>query len=326
MELDKILHNLADLHLHLGSASPPHDLWELAHNQGIRLEEKDYWKFIDSVTISENTSYDRYLDFFHLTEMIQSSSSALETVCHDAVSHFYRKASLSLIELRFNPMLRNKGGEQDLDKIIFSSIVGMKRACLEYPVKAGIMLMMDRRFDQLKNEIVAQKAARFRSEGIIGLDLAGPLDEKFKIDQVVEAVKIAKRADLKITIHTGEVTGPDEMWEVVTKLEPDRIGHGIRCVEDPKLMEHLAKNNIILEVCPTSNIRTQAVKDWAEMKTVIRTLIKHEVPITINSDGPELIQTDVRKEFIKLHQEGILTIPEIKSAIELSHKASFINS
>ena len=61
MEIDTVLKNLVDLHLHLGSATPPHNLWELAHEQGIRLEEKDYWKFIDSVTIKENTTYEKYL-------------------------------------------------------------------------------------------------------------------------------------------------------------------------------------------------------------------------------------------------------------------------
>jgi adenosine deaminase len=326
MEIDKILTNLVDLHLHLGSAQPPHSLWELAHEQGIKLHEKDYWKFIDSVTIKENTTYDKYLEFFHLTELIQSSSIALEKACHSAVSYFYRKSDIRTLELRFNPMLRNKGGEQDLDKIIFSAIVGVKKACLEYPVRAGIILMMDRRFDKEKNTIIAKKAARFSNEGIIGIDLAGPLEDAFKMDDLIEATAIARDAGLKITIHTGEVTGPDEMWDVVTKLKPDRIGHGIRCIEDPKLMEHLAKENIILEVCPTSNIRTQAIKTWKDMKTTIATLKKHSVPFTINSDGPELIQTDVKHEFLKLHEEGIMTVDDIKNAIDVAHKATFISS
>jgi adenosine deaminase len=209
--MDKILNNLCDLHLHLGSAQPPHSLWELAHEQGIKLHEKDYWKFIDSVTIKENTTYDNYLNFFHLAELIQSSSLALEKACHSAVSYFYRVSDIRTLEIRFNPMLRNKGGEQDLDKIIFSALVGVKRACLEYPVRAGIILMMDRRFDKEKNTVIAKKAARFAQEGIIGIDLAGPLDEKFKMDDIVDAVLIAREAGLKVTIHTGEVTPPEEI-------------------------------------------------------------------------------------------------------------------
>lgn len=324
MEKDKVLTNLADLHLHLGSASPPHLLWELAHEQGIKLPQKDYWKFIESVTIKENTTYDHYLEFFHLTELIQSSTIAIEKACHQAVSYYYRKSDVHLIELRFNPMLRNKGGEQDLDKIIFSSLVGTKRACLEYPVKAGVIIMMDRRFDKEKNTIIAKKAARFAREGVIGIDLAGPLDKKFKMDDIVDASLIARDAGLKITIHTGEVTPPEEIWEVVEKIRPDRIGHGVRCIEDKKLMKKLADEKIVLEICPTSNIRTQAIKDWKAMKKTIRTLIDNNVLFTINTDGPELIETTVKQEYEKLLDHNILSLKEVKGLIELSKKVTFI--
>ncbi|HRN70701.1 MAG TPA: adenosine deaminase [Candidatus Woesebacteria bacterium] len=324
MEKDNLLTNLVDLHLHLGSASPPHILWEIAHEQGIKLREKDYWKFIDSVTIKENTDYDTYLEFFHVTELIQSSTHAIEKACHQAVSYYYRTSDVRTIELRFNPMLRNKGGEQDLDKIVFSSLVGTKRACLEYPVKAGIILMMDRRFDKEKNTIIAKKAVRFKNEGVVGIDIAGPLNENFKIDDIVEAVQIAQDAGLKVTIHTGEVTPPEEMWEVVEKLKPNRIGHGVRCVEDKKLMQKIAKEKIILEICPTSNIRTQAIKDWTHMKKTIRTLIDNKVLFTINTDGPELIETTVKKELEKMLEHDILSLQELKEVIDLSHNVTFI--
>lgn len=324
METHNVLTNLVDLHLHLGSASPPHILWEIAHEQGIKLPEKDYWKFIDSVTIKENTTYDKYLSFFHQTELIQSSTHAIEKACHQAVSYYYRASDVRTIELRFNPMLRNKEGEQDLDKIVFSSLVGAKRACLEYPVQAGIILMMDRRFNKKKNTIIAQKAAKFKHDGVVGIDLAGPLNDTFSMDDLIDAVQIARDADLKVTIHTGEVTDPKEMWEVIEKLHPDRIGHGVRCIEDPKLMKKLADEKIVLEICPTSNIRTQAVKNWDEMKKTIRTLMDNNVLFTINTDGPELIETTVKKEYEKLLEHKILSLEEVKQVIDLSHKATFI--
>src|SRR3989338_8062254 len=145
-----------DLHLHLGASSTPHSLWELAHEQGIRLPEKDYFSFIESITIKNQTTYEKYLQFFDTAELIQSSTSAIKRATHLAVWRAYRKGNVTTLEIRFNPMLRNRGGEQDLDKIIFGAIVGMKRACLEYPVRAGLIIMMDRRFTQEKNEIIAK--------------------------------------------------------------------------------------------------------------------------------------------------------------------------
>ncbi len=82
--------------------------------------------------------------------------------------------------------------------------VGMKHACMEYPVKAGLIVMMDRRFPKEQNLIIAQKAARFASEGVVGIDIAGPITKEFHVSDLVDSVKIARDAGLKVTIHTGE--------------------------------------------------------------------------------------------------------------------------
>lgn len=316
--------DFVDLHLHLGSSSTPHSLWELAHEQGIRLPQKDYFTFIDSIMIKEQTTYDKYLAFFDITELIQSSTYAIERATHLAVSRAYRKGDIKTVEIRFNPMLRNRGGEQDLDKIIFGAIVGMKRACLEYPVRVGLILMMDRRFTKEQNIVIAKKAARFAPEGVVGLDIAGPITKNFRVSDLVEPVEIARNAGVKITIHTGEVTPTSEMWEVVSLLKPDRIGHGIRCVDDTKLMEHLAQKNITLEVCPTSNLQTSAVKTWDEMGTILSTLKKYHVPFTINSDGPELLSTNVKEEFETLVAKKILTDEDVVACTNRAKIASFL--
>lgn len=317
---------LIDLHLHLGASSTPHFLWELAHEQGIRLTEKDYFSFINSITIREQTTYEKYLKFFDLTELIESSTYAIEKATHEAVSRQYRKGHVTTVEIRFNPMLRNRGGEQDLDKIIFGAIVGMKKACLEYPVRAGLILMMDRRFPKEKNLIIAKKASRFAAEGVVGLDIAGPLTKTFRVEDIIEPVRIGRNAGLGITIHTGEVTGPEEIWQVVKLLAPHRIGHGIRSVRDPKLLDYLAKKRIVLEVCPMSNLQTSAVKNWEEMKRIIHTLKRSGVSFTINSDGPELLGTTVKEEFDKLVEKKILDKEDIDTCIKTAKEATFIRS
>ncbi|NTU46015.1 adenosine deaminase [Candidatus Roizmanbacteria bacterium] len=323
---DSFLHNLVDLHIHLGSASTPHFLWELAHDQGIRLAEKDYQKFIDSVIIRNKTDYQGYLNYFHLTELIQSSPYGVEKATHNAISNAYRKSDVSTIEIRFCPMFRNKGGEQDLDKIIFSALVGMKKAMIEYPVRAGLILMMDRRLDTKLNAIIAEKASLFRNEGVVGLDIAGPIETPLNVDGLIQPVEQAKAAGLKITIHTGEVTSVEEMWEVVNKLKPDRIGHGIQAVKDQRLLDHIREHSIVLELCPTSNLSTKAVKSWQEMKHIITVLKQNSILFTINSDGPELLQTNVKQELLKLYKHNILSLEEIQKTIETAKKYSFITN
>lgn len=324
MEKDKEFQNLTDLHVHLGSSSAPHFLWEIAHKQGIKLPTKDYWKFINSITISEKKTYKQYLDYFHLSEMIQSSLFAVERSVHHAISLLYRKSNITLLEVRFNPMLRNNENEHDLDKIILAAVIGMKKACLDYPVKAGLILMMDRRFDSKMNKIIAEKAKFFHNDGIVGLDLGGPLRKDFKIDEVAPSFRLARKAGLKLTFHTGEVTGTDEMWEVMDKIAPERIGHGIRSVEDKKLLKRLSKENVTLEICPTSNIKTSVFRNWNSFRTIFKKLDDASVEYTINSDGPVFLKTTVMEEYKKLLKHNIIKKKDIQRLNEVSRKASFI--
>ena len=94
---------------------------------------------------------------------------------HGAIGGAYRSQGITTLELRFNPMKRNRGGERDLDHIILAAIRGLDLASLEYPqVRAGLILMMDRTFDRRLNEIIVEKAIRWASRGVVGVDIAGP--------------------------------------------------------------------------------------------------------------------------------------------------------
>src|ERR671935_403731 len=176
---------LAELHTHLGASVASDIMWSLAHEQGIALQVRDYWEFDRLVTVSDPRgvpdldSLDR---IYHLTELIQSSPLAVERSVHAAIGGAYRSQRITTLELRFNPMKRNRGGERDLDHIIMAGLRGLDRASLEYPqVRAGLILMMDRTFSERQNAIIVEKAIRYTSRGIVGVDIAGPRprDDRF---------------------------------------------------------------------------------------------------------------------------------------------------
>ena len=173
---------LTELHVHLGAAVTPAIMWGIAHAQGIRLPTKDYWAFRDLITVGRRRrSFDAYLDLFHWTELIQSSPTAVERSVYEVIGGAYRKSNITRIELRFNPMKRNRGGEQDLDHIIAAAVRGMDRAVLEYPqVRAGLIFCLDRAFSRDLNEIIAAKAISWHSRGVVAVDIAGPVDRSFR--------------------------------------------------------------------------------------------------------------------------------------------------
>ena len=325
---------LAELHTHLGGSVASDILWSLAHEQGIALPVKDFWAFDALVTVSDPRGVENLdaLDrIYHWTELIQSSPLAVERSVHAAIGGAYRSQGITTLELRFNPMKRNRGGERDLDHIILAAIRGLDRASLEYPqVRAGLILMMDRTFDSRQNEVIVEKAIRWASRGVVGIDIAGPRPGGARYDyaQITSHVETAREAGLGVTIHVGEEgeTGADEIGDVVETLRPDRIGHGILAAHDPGLMSSIRELGIVLEICPTSNLLTKALGDEDAVRDTFRAFADNGVAFTIATDGPEMMRTHLRDELDLLLRIGALDVDELREANARGHAASFVGS
>ncbi|MBD0330985.1 MAG: adenosine deaminase [Thermoleophilia bacterium] len=324
---------LAELHTHLGGAVAADILWSLAHEQGIALPVKDYWEFEGLVTVSDPrgvADLDALDAIYHWTELIQSSPLAVERSVHAAIGGAYRSQGITTLEVRFNPMKRNRGGERDLDHIILAAIRGLDRASLEYPqVRAGLILMMDRTFDAELNMIIVRKAVRWAPRGIVGVDVAGPRPggRRYDYRQLAPHVETARDAGLGVTVHVGEEggdVGREETAEVVEALRPDRIGHGILAARDGRLMESLRDSGTVLELCPTSNLLTRALSGEDELRDTVRAFADHGVSFTIATDGPEMMRTHLRDEFALLVRIEALDEDEAREANRRGHHASFV--
>ena len=325
---------LAELHTHLGGSVASDILWSLAHEQGIALPVKDYWEFDRLVTVSDPrgvADLDALDAIYHWTELIQSSPLAVERSVHAAIGGAYRSQGITTLELRFNPMKRNRGGERDLDHIILAAIRGLDLARLEYPqVRAGLILMMDRTFTEQQNAVIVEKALHWAPRGIVGIDIAGPRPGgvRYEYRQVAPMIEDARHGGLGVTIHVGEEGGDigrAEIGEVIETLQPDRIGHGILAAGDAGLMEALREREIVLEICPTSNLLTKALPDEDAVRDTIRTFSDHGVAFTIATDGPEMMQTHLRDEFELLLRVGALDEEELRAANARAHDAAFVS-
>jgi adenosine deaminase len=327
-----VIDDLAELHTHLGGSVASEILWSLAHEQGIALPAKDFWEFDALVTVSDPKGVENLdaLDaIYHWTELIQSSPLAVERSVHAAIGGAYRSQHITTLELRFNPMKRNRGGERDLDHIILAAIRGLDLASLEYPhVRAGLILMMDRTFDRRLNEIIVEKAIRWSGRGVVGVDIAGPRPGGGRYDytQLAPLIETAREAGLGVTIHVGEEGGDmgrEEVAEVVEHLRPERIGHGILAAGDPELMRALAELGTVLEICPTSNLLTKALPDENAVRETFRRFVEHGVAFTIATDGPEMMRTHLRDELELLLRIGALDEDELREANARGHAAAF---
>ena len=318
---------LTELHVHLGAAVTPAIMWGIAHAQGIRLPTKDYWAFRDLITVGRRRrSFQGYLDLFHWTELIQSSPIAVERSVYEVIGGAYRKNNVNRLELRFNPMKRNRGGEQDLDHIIAAAVRGMDRAVLEYPqVRAGLILCLDRAFEYELNEIIAAKAVAWRDRGVVAVDIAGPMEPGFRFSDYRDLFVQVRRAGLGVTVHAGEMGGPEEVRDAVEALEPTRIGHGVKSAHDSRVMALLREREVVLEVCPSSNLQTRVVSGHAELRSILRSFLDNGVRFALSTDGPEMLRSYLRDEIEMLLRKEILSFDEVQASLETARRASFVD-
>jgi adenosine deaminase len=325
---------LGDLHIHVGAAVAPHILWSIAHEQGFKLPVSTYWEFCDLVSARPGKvqSQDDYLAILHQwTEKIQSSPAAIERSVEEIIGKEFRSSRVTLMELRFNPMKRNLGGERDLDHIIHAALRGMDRATLAYGTRVGLIFCLAREFPFELNEILVKKAIKYRARGVVGVDLAGSetftLELGPEVDAYSELFGRARAAGLGVTIHTGEtpLTAGAGIIAVLDKWKPARIGHGILAAQTEEAMRKLVEQGVVLEICPSSNLRTRAVTGMDELAKTLKLFSDKGVRFTINTDGPYLLGTHLRQEYDLLLDHGGLSQGQANACIETAKAATFID-
>ncbi len=321
---------LAELHAHLGTSIDPGILWQIANSMGIKLPKDEFHEFCEYVTLSPSRPMplNRYFnEIYHpILDRLSSGTLAVEAATYHTMSGAYRANGIILMELRTNPMKHNLNAEVDLDHLIMAMLRGMERALLEHrQLSAGIVFCIAREYDLERNTTIIEKAIKYHKRGIVGIDVAGPASPNFRLKEYATLFQKARRHGLKVTVHSGEIRKANDMWDAIEYLNPQRIGHGILAAYDKPLMQELLRRKIVLEVCPLSNLATQAVENMDEMKFILRTFIENKVKFCINTDWPEVIEgCRLRSQYRILRDNGILSEKELKQCTRTAMAASFL--
>ena len=148
---------------------------------------------------------------------------------------------------------------------------------------------------------VLQRLLALRANSVSGITLGGA-ERQYPPELFAEHYRLARDAGLHLTVHAGEAVGPESVWGAIRGLGVERIGHGVRSIEDPRLVDNLVEKQIPLEICPTSNLRTGIYRSYDEHP--VRRLYEAGVPISINTDDPTFFRTTLAKEFEHLSTMG----------------------
>lgn len=292
---------LSDLHNHMSGATPSRLMYRLAMENGIKLPHSVdcYKSFLDLIDTRESGSLDNYLKVLHsYTEKIQSSVIAVEECTYAAYEESYLQG-VSNLELRFNPFKRNKIGglTLDVDAIIRAAIRGMDRAKHIFNMEGGLIICMGRDMDYDSNKKLKEKAEKYEGIGIIGIDIAGP--QKMKLDYKMIDLLASCEFDV-ITCHMAEIRGGEEEAEEIVKRckNINRIGHGINGTE--KFYDMIMERDILLEVCPSSNVSTKSVRTYEELTDKLDMFDSTGIKYSICTDGNILLNTSVEQESLRV--------------------------
>lgn len=278
-----------ELHVHLEGSIGPSMLLELAQRHGLALPGSER---------GEQGLRERYVfsSFRAFIELYLAISDALRTPADfsDAVAHVAAGLAAQNVvyaEMTFTPMTHVAQG-QAAEAVIEGIEDGRRRALRDHGVELAWVFDVVR---TLPEQAAPTLEMAQRAEGVAALGFAGPERDGQSFEPFVQIFERARADGFAVLPHAGEHAGPASIWGALRDLGGRRIGHGVRCLEDPRLVDHLVDNQIPLEVCPSSNVALGVFESLAEHPIV--TLMQRGVPVSINSDDPPLFNTTLVEEY-----------------------------
>jgi adenosine deaminase len=224
-------------------------------------------------------------------------------------------------EIRFAPLLHMERGLSP-ERVISVVERSVDHLIRETGMQAGLILCTLRHFTEAQSLLTAELVEKFRGSRVVALDLAGD-EAGYPLDAHVGAYRYAREHSLFRTAHAGEALGPESVWETLRLLDPHRIGHGTRSIEDPKLVEHLRRERVHLEICPSANVQIIPSIHRMEEHPIGR-LYRAGVSLNVNSDSRMLTPTNLTRECESLQRVFNWTEQDLLRANLMGLDAAFV--
>jgi len=323
------------LHDHLDGGLRPASVIELAHEtgySGLPTEDpEELRKWFRSG--ADRGSLELYLEGFSHTVGVMQTPDAIARVASECAQDLAADGVV-YAEVRYAPELSTQGGltlEEVMKAWLAGSEDGMRQArAAGHPIVIRGIVTAMRQF--ARSVEIAELAVRFRDEGVVGFDIAGP-EDGFPPSRHLDAFQLIHRENFHITIHAGEAFGLPSIWEALQWCGAERLGHGVRIVDDiavtpdgeielGRLAQFVRDNRVPLEMCPTSNVHTGAVGSIAEHPIDLLRRLRYRV--TVNTDNRLMSDVTLSDEFVALVEAFDISLDEMRWLTTNAMKSSFL--
>jgi len=312
----------AELHRHLEGSLRIATMLEIAEQHGLTVPAS-VLRLSDMVQVGDKEPYtfSNFLEKFKTLRLFYRSPDVIERVTREAVEDAARD-NVRYMELRFTPVALSRAERFPLHDVMDWVCNSAAKTAEKLGITVKLIASVNRHESTDLAEQVAWLAANYQDRGVVGLDIAGN-EADFAGKPFAPIFREAKEAGLRITVHAGEWGGAANVREAIEMLGADRIGHGVRVLEDPNIVALAKERGTVFEVCVTSNYQS-GVTPSIEAHP-IRNMIDAGLICTINTDDPSISRISLSDEFQLVNQRLGMPLSRLKELTMNAVNAAFVS-
>jgi len=313
---------LVELHRHLDGNVRLETVLELGEQHGLELPARTPEELRPWVQVTGPTP--DLISFLAKFDILQRVMVDLDAVARIARENLEDAAAegIDAIELRFSPHFMGERHGLHAFDVTAAVCDAVAAARDEIPMRAKLIVILSRTYGPETARVEMEAAIRHRDRGVVAADLAGD-EAGFPGELFIEHFRALRDAGLHVIAHAGEADGAESVRQAVLELGAERIGHGIRAIDDPAVMDLLAERCIPLEVCPTSNVQTSTVPSYREHP--LGRFLERGLRATLNTDDPSISGIDLAHEYRVAREEMGLSEEDLRTLQENAVGAAFLS-
>jgi adenosine deaminase len=312
----------AELHCHLDGSMRLETMLDLAKTQGkMDVLPSDSVEGLREELrgVEESDTLEAYLAWFQYTIPLLQTEEAIRRTAYE-LAEDNAAENVRYLEVRYSPILHVEDG-LTLEEVNGAVLDGLTQAESDLNIRTSLIICGLRDRFESASMRMAEMAVEHKHEGIVAFDLAGG-EAGNPPKGHLHAFYHARNNLLNLTIHAGEAWGPDSIRQALFYCGAHRIGHGISLRKDPELMQYFADHRVPLEICPSSNVHTQAVPSLEAHP--IETYVRSNIPVTVNTDNRLFSRTSVTEELWRVYQHCNLKARDLREVALNGFRYAFL--
>ncbi len=310
-----------ELHRHLEGSLRLSTMLDIARKHGVTVPASLYQlSGLVQVQDQDPLTFANFLDKFKTLRLFYRTPEVIHRITREAVEDA-AKDNIRYLELRFTPVALSRAEGFPLHDVMQWVTTSAQEAAREFGIQVGLIASVNRHESPELAEQVAWLTVEQISNGLIGLDLAGN-EAEFSSQPFREVFKEAKQAGLHITAHAGEWGPAENIRKAIEDLGAERIGHGVRILEDDSVVALAQERGVVFEVCVTSNVQSGAVKQ-VENHPLPR-MIERGLKATVNTDDPSISRIVLSDEFQIAREKLNIPTETLKQSVLIAARAAFL--